>query len=214
MNRKLAFVIVCLPVLVGLLFSAVVSAEISVGVEQGDWIEYQISTVGAVPPEHDVEGAKIEVLAVEGETIDVKFTSKFSDGTEDAVTSTLNLVTGQIGDAFIIPANLNAGDTFLDLEQIEGSITLSGVEERTFVGERRTVVYASTSETMFYWDRSTGVLVEATTSTSDFTLTTRAEKTNIWKPQIFGLDPIIIIVLIIVVVTAVSAIFLILKARK
>jgi hypothetical protein len=212
MNRKLAFVIVCLPVLVGLLFSAVVSAEISVGVEQGDWIEYQISTVGAVPPEHDVEGAKIEVLAVEGETIDVKFTSKFSDGTEDAVTSTLNLETGQIGDAFIIPANLNAGYTFL--EQSEGSITLSGVEERTFAGARRTVVYASTSETMFYWDRSTGVLVEATTSTSDFTLTTRAEKTNMWQPQIFGLNPIILLVLIIVVVAAISAIFLILRVRK
>jgi hypothetical protein len=133
-------------------------------------------------------------------------------GRLDAVTSTLNLETGQIGDAFIIPANLNAGDTFL--EQSEGSITLSGVEERTFAGARRTVVYASTSETMFYWDRSTGVLVEATTSTSDFTLTTRAEKTNIWQPQIFGLNPIILLVLIIVVVAAVSAILLIFRKRK
>ena len=211
MNRKLVLLIVCLPVLIGILFSAVVSAEISVGVKQGDWIEYQVTTTGAVPEEHDVEGAKIEVIAVDEKKIDVKFTSIYSDGREETGTSTLNLETGQIGDAFIIPANLNAGDTFL--EQTEGTITVSGVEERIFAGARRSVVYASTPQTMFYWDRSTGVLVEATSSYPDFSLSTKAEKTNMWQPQIFGLDPLVFIALIIVAIVAVLAIFLILKMR-
>ena len=211
MNRKLVLLIVCLPILIGILFSAVVSAEISVGVKQGDWIEYKVTTTGAVPAEHDVEGAKIEVIDVDEKKIDVKLTSIYSDGREETVTSTLNLETGQIGDAFIIPADLNAGDTFR--EQTEGTITVSGVEERIFAGARRSVVYASTPQTMFYWDRSTGVLVEATSSYPDFTLSTKAEKTNMWQPQIFGLDPFVFIALIIVAIVAVLAIFLILKMR-
>ena len=211
MNRKLVLLIVCLPILIGILFSAVVSAESSVGVKQGDWIEYKVTTTGAVPAEHDVEGAKIEVIDVDEKKIDVKLTSIYSDGREETVTSTLNLETGQIGDAFIIPADLNAGDTFR--EQTEGTITVSGVEERIFAGARRSVVYASTPQTMFYWDRSTGVLVEATSSYPDFTLSTKAEKTNMWQPQIFGLDPLVFIALIIVAIVAVLAIFLILKMR-
>ncbi len=202
---------ICLTVLIGFLFSTAVLAEI-VGVKQGDWIEYQVTTTGAVPEEHDVNWGRIKIISVEGKTIDVNITSRHVNGTDWSLTSNLDLETGDIGDAFIIPANLNAGDTFL--EQTEGSITISGVEERTYAGARRSVVYASTSRTMFYWDRSTGVLVEATSSYPDYTLTTKAEKTNMWQPQIFGLDPIVFIVLIIVAIIAVLTIFLLLKMNK
>ncbi|MDH5690482.1 MAG: hypothetical protein OEY81_03515, partial [Candidatus Bathyarchaeota archaeon] len=78
----------------------------------------------------------------------------------------------------------------------------------------RSVVYASTSLTMFYWDRYTGFLVEATSSYPDFTIITKAEKTNMWQTQIFGIDPIIFIVPIIAVIVAVLAIFLIRKMKK
>jgi len=212
MTRKIALYMICLTVLVGMHFSAVVSAEIVVGVKQGDWIEYKVTFTGNVPAEHDVTSAKIEIISVEEKKIDVEITSIYSDGREETATSTLNLETGQIGDAFIIPANLDKGDTFL--EQHEGTITISGVEERTYAGATRSVVYASTSLTMFYWDQSTGFLVEATSSYPDFTLATKAEKTNMWQPQIFGLDPIVFIVLIVVAVVAVLAIFLILKMKE
>jgi len=212
MTRKIALHMICLAVLVGMLFSAVVSAEIVVGVKQGDWIEYHVTVTGNVPEEHNVNWGKIEIIAVEGKKIDIKITSRYSDGREETATSTLNLETGQIGDAFIIPANLDNGDTFL--EQHEGTITISGVEERTYAGATRSVVYASTSQTMFYWDRSTGFLVEATSSYPDFTMTTKAEKTNMWQTQIFGIDPIVFIVLIVLAVVAVSAIFLIIRKMK
>jgi hypothetical protein len=107
---------------------------------------------------------------------------------------------------------LDNGDVFL--EQYEGSITISGVEERNYAGANRKVVYASTSLTMFYWDRSTGFLVEATSSYPDFTLATKAEKTNMWQTQIFGIDTIVFIVPIIAVIVAVLAIFLIRKMKK
>ena len=212
MTRKFALYMICLAVLVGMLFSAVASAEIVVGVKQGDWIEYKVTFTGDVLEEHDVTWAKIEVIGVEGKKIDIEITSIYSDGREETATSTLNLETGQIGDAFIIPANLDTGDTFL--EQYEGTITISGVEEKNYIGANRKVVYATTSQTMFYWDHSTGFLVEATSSYTDFTMTTKAEKTNMWQTQIFGIDPTVFIVLIVLVIVAVSAIFLIRKMKK
>jgi hypothetical protein len=195
-----------------MLFLACVSAEISVGVKEGDWIEYKITLNGAIPEEHNVEWARFEVLAVEGKTIEVNITSRFTTGTENTESSTLNLETGQIGDAFIIPANLNNGEAFL--EQYEGTITISGVEEKTYSGAKRNVVYATTSHTKYYWDRATGVLVEGISTYSDFTLTTKVEKTNMWQPEKFGLDPTVFIALITTVIAAILAIFLILKMRE
>jgi hypothetical protein len=212
MTRKFALYMICLAVLVGVHFSAVASADVVVGVKQGDWIEYKVTVTGDVPEEHDVTWSKIEIIAVEGKSIDIKITSRYSDGREETATATLNLETGQIGDAFIIPANLGKGDTFL--EQHEGTITVSGVEERAYAGATRSVVYASTSLTMFYWDQSTGFLVEATSSYPEFTLATKAEKTNMWQTQAFGIDPLFSIVLIVLVIVAVLAILLRYKKKK
>ncbi len=212
MNRKLVLAMICLTVLIELVSSTVVSAEVSVGVKQGDWIEYQVTITGDVPEEHDIDWGRIEIIGVEGKRIDVNITSRYVDGNELSLTSTLDLETGDIGDAFIIPANLSAGDTFR--KQTEGNITISGVEERTYAGAKRSVVSASTSTTMFYWDRSTGVLVEATSSYPDYTLTTKTEETNMWQAQIFRLDPTLFIILIVAVIVAVLAIFLILKMKK
>jgi len=57
--------LICLAVLVGMLFSAVVSADVVVGVKQGDWIEYSVTVTGDVPEEHDVTWSKIEIISVE-----------------------------------------------------------------------------------------------------------------------------------------------------
>jgi hypothetical protein len=188
------------------------TTAVSVGVKEGDLIEYQVTYTGNVPEEHDVTWAKIEVTKVEDPQIELAVTSRYSDGTEETVTTTLNLFTGQIADCFIIPANLNLGDTFL--EQVEGTITISGIEERTYANTKRTVVTASTTYTEFVWDRITGFLVEATSIYPDFILVTIAEKTNIWQTQTFGVDPLYSIVLIAVVLTLIMVIFLRRNYRK
>ena len=206
MTRKFALQLIVFAVLVCSLLSTTVYAEIVVGVKEGDWIEYRVTGTGNVPAEHDLTEAKLEILGVDGKTIDIQIASKFSDGREETITSTLNLETGQIGDSFIIPANLSKGDTFL--EQTEGTITISGVEEKTYAGAKRTTVYATTSRTEFRWDLSTGFLVEATSSYPDFTIITEAENTNMWQTQTFGVDPIVPIVLVAAVIGAVLAIVL------
>jgi hypothetical protein len=206
MMRKIASYIICFIVLFGAIFSAFALANVSVGVTEGDLIEYQVTYSGDVPQQHDVNWAKIEVISIQDKKIDVAITSRYSDGQEETVNAPLNLETGQIGDCFIIPANLDKGGTFL--EQTEGTITISDVEEKTYAGAKRTVVTASTSHTTFYWDKSTGFLVEATSSYPDFNLTTKAEKTNIWQTQAFGLDPLLSIILIALAIVLVLAILL------
>lgn len=213
MTRKFALYLICFAVLVGMIFSAVASADVMVGVKRGDWVTYNVTITGEVPAQHDVTWCKIEVTEVEGKNIYVNITSRYSDGREETEPSTLKLETGQIGDCFVIPENLDADDVF---ESPEGTITVSGVEEKTYLGAARSVVYANNSQTVFRWDRSTGFLLEANSSYPAFTMHTIAEKTNLWQAQIFGLHPIGFIVLIVVVIVAVVilAVFLMRKMKK
>jgi hypothetical protein len=211
MNRKLASIIALLIVLIDIV-PAAISAEISVGVKQGDWIEYQVAFTGTPPPGHDVIWARMEVVDVQGKGISLAITTKFSNGTLLNETITLNLETGQLGDDFIIPANLKSGDTFFDKRQ--GNVTISGVEERTGAGATRTVVYATTSQTTFYWDKSTGILVEASSSYPDYTMHTKADKTNMWQSQIFGLDPTVFYALVIAAVAILVVIAFFFTRRK
>jgi hypothetical protein len=212
MDRKVVLIIALLIVLIGIV-PAAVSAEISVGVKQGDWIEYQVTFTGTTPESHNITWAKMEIVGVQGAVINLNVTTKFSNGTLLNETITLNLETGQLGDEFIIPANLNGGDTFFDKNV--GNITISGVEERTCAGARRTVVYASTSQTVFYWDKSTGVFVEASSSFTDYTMNTKADKTNMWQPQIFGLDSTVFYALVIAAVAILVVIaFFVIRRKK
>lgn len=210
MKRKIALHVVCLTVLVSMLFSAVVSAEIAVGVKQGHWIEYRVTTIGNVPDGHDITWSKIEVLDVEGKNVSVEITSRYSDKLENSENYTLNLETGQTGESFIIPANLNVGQ---DFKSNDDNIIISDIKEKNYAGANRNVVYANASQTQFYWDRSTGVLVEANSTYPDFAIITKVERTNMWQAQIFGIDPFIFSVPIIAVVIAVLAFFMIRKMK-
>jgi hypothetical protein len=156
----------------------------------------------------------MEATAVQGETVSLNVTTQFANGTYLYENVTLNLETGQLGDDFIIPANLNAGDMFVD--QYHGNITITGVEERNYAGATRTVVYASAAQNAYYWDKATGILVEGTSTFPDYTIHSIADKTNMWQPKIFGLEPTVFYALLITaaaVIVAVAALFA-LRRRK
>jgi len=209
MDRKLGVVIVLLIVLFG---AGAVLAEILVCVKKGDWIEYQAVFTGTPPAGHEVTWARTEVVNVQGEVISLNITTEFSDGTLLNETITLNLETGQLGDEFIIPANLNKGDAFLD--KYHGSITISAVEERTYAGATRTVVSAATAQSTYYWDKATGILVEGISEFPDYTIHTIADKTNIWQPQIFGLAPTVFYALLILAAMLIVAVIAFFAVRR
>jgi hypothetical protein len=212
MDRKVASMLASLIILI-VIVPVVLSAEISVGVKQGDWIEYQTNVTGTPPPDHNVAWARMEITDVQGVDINLNVTTKFFNGTSLNEAITLNLETGQLGDDFIIPANLNGGGAFFDKRV--GNITINGLEERTYGGATRTVVYADTSQTKFYWDKLTGILVEAFSTYSDYTMHTTVDKTNMWQAsQIFGLDSTLFYALIIVAVAIIAAIIFFVIRRK
>ena len=62
MRKKLVLLLVAL--LTFSTFSEYVQGKISVGVKVGDWMEYDVTSTGAPPPEHDVRWAKLEVISV------------------------------------------------------------------------------------------------------------------------------------------------------
>lgn len=211
MKRKLYLLTALL--VVSLIVSTAVAA-ILVGVKKGDWIEYHAVFTGTPPAGHEVTWARTEVLDVQGTIIDLNVTTKFANGTLWYETITLNLAVGQLGDEFIIPANLGVGDAFFD--KYHGNVTISKIEERTYSGVTRTVISATTAQSTYYWDQATGVLVEGISKFPDYTIHSIVEKTNMWQPQIFGLEPKVFSTLLILATTliVVALALLMIRGRK
>ncbi len=101
------------------------TAQLTVGVKAGDWIQYQVTFTGTPPdPSHSIVGANMTVLSIQGTAINVNIISTLTNGTQlSTELYTLNLQTGQLIDNFIIPANLAKGDQFYDSNV--GNITIA-----------------------------------------------------------------------------------------
>ncbi len=213
MGKKLTLTIALL-IALAVSVPVAVSAEVSVGVKAGNWIEYQVTFTGMPPEGHDVEWARMDITSVQGKDVSLVIAAKLSNGTWLNETVQLNLETGQLGDDFIVPAELNSGDVFFDMRQ--GNITISGVEEGTYAGAERTVMVGTTAQTTYYWDRATGVLVEGNSSYTDFSMYTKVDKTNMWQVQAVGWDATVVYAVVVgvaVVVVAVATVFL-LRRKK
>jgi len=209
MNAKYLLIFALSFILISLV-PAVVLSDVSVGVKVGDYVEYNVTHTGNIDQLHDLSYFRMEVVSVQGKEITISISMRFSNGTTLPLTENINLDTGQMADELIIPANLNAGEAFLDKNQDLGNLTISGVEQKTFAGATRTVLTASGSLTSYFWDKSTGVRVESISTEPNYTLTSTMDKTNMWQPQLFGLEPTVfyaIIIVIIVIVVASIAIF-------
>jgi hypothetical protein len=122
----------------------------------------------------------MEVVAVQGPNINVTITSQFTDGSNETITSTLNLETGHLIDDFIIPAGLKVGHSFPD--ENYGNVTITGSEVRTYAGASRTVLTATMGNSSYVWDQETGVSVEGNTTTADYAIYSVASATNMWLP--------------------------------
>jgi hypothetical protein len=162
-----------------------------VGVKAGDWIKAEYKISGWPAGEQYPEWLRLEFLSVEGTTANVRATMRMSDGTEQSDTMPLDVVAGGEALGFsggVISANLTTGDSVYMTGY--GNVTIEGETTRTYAGTRRTVVYASISQSVpfqdevqltYYWDKLTGVIVEASTTYADTTATAKATETNMWE---------------------------------
>lgn len=223
MNKKIVALIVLL-----MAFSTIViaSAQIVVGVKKGDWIEYTVTTTGTPPDSaHSITAARMEVLDVQGTTIQVNITSTYSNGTQFSNPSTLNLATGQLIDNFIIPAGLTTGSEFNSNMGTMVRMRITGTSQGTCVGATRTVVNATQDGNTYVWDQATGVSVEGisegTYNGQPYTMHTLATNTNMWTlPSSTESSPdmtliyVAVIVIVVIVVVAAVAVFAVRSRKK
>jgi parallel beta-helix repeat protein len=197
-----------------------------VGVKTGDWIKMDYTISGATSGTPLPQWLKVEFLSVEGTSATVRVTMHMSNGAEQNQTMTVDIVAG--GGTFgtfsglVIPANCTTGDSIYMAGY--GNVTIAGETTRTYAGASRTVVYASFSQVgtqlTYYWDKQTGVMVEASVVSGSVTATARATETNMWQAQPSGLlglltDPTIQYILIIVVIAIVTSVtFFAIRRRK
>jgi hypothetical protein len=179
-----------------------VYAEQTVGVKEGDWMEYDITVTGtgSLPPTHDVRWLRMEVLTVDGVAFPVNVTVIYANGTMGSSIWRYNFTEGYTGGWTIIPANLNPGDTFFDYSPL-ANVTIQHEEQRTVLGATRTVTCGSDSlRQIKEWDKTTGFFIGSVEVAQNFTnkdgwyfdnltMTIKATATNMWSKQIFGLEP-------------------------
>jgi hypothetical protein len=192
----------------------------SVGAKAGDWIKYDYTVTGTPAGTPLPQWLKVEFLSVEGTNATVRVTMHMSDGTEQNATVPVDVVAGgqALGlSGFVIPANLTTGDSVYITGY--GNVTIAEETTRTYAGASRTVVYASISQygtqLTYYWDKQTGVMVEASTTSGTMTGTGKATETNMWQTApSFPFDPIMLSVLIAIVIVIVIVIFLLRRKKK
>ena len=163
----------------------------AVGVKAGDWIKCDYTIIGWPAGTAYPEWLKVGFLSVEGTNSTVQVTMHMSDGTEQNTTVPVDVVAG--GEAlgvsgFVIPANL----TVKDVVYISGygNVAIAGETNAIYAGAHRTVVHASFSlygtQLAYCWDKQTGVMVGASTTSGTLTATAKATETNMWQPQAIG----------------------------
>lgn len=212
MQRKL--ILASIAVVLMLILCSVAFADIVVGVKKGDWIEYTSTYTGNPGAGHDLASARMDILDTSGSSIFIQITGRYPNGTSEASNVTLNLQTGHLIDAFIIPANLKAGDTFYD--ETLGNVTITKVEQHVYAGATRTVVYGAALGDTYIWDQATGVCVEGTAQASDYTMHSTVDSTNMWQPS-EGLNMALVTLLAaiaVVIVLLLIAVALSFKRRK
>jgi hypothetical protein len=189
--------------------SAVQGQSTSVGVKKGNWVEYSVSATGTPPPEQNLNWARIEILDVEGSSFHANVTVRYVNGTFSSGVRLFNFSAGQVQAWIIIPAHLNPGDYFYD-SGLGNNVTIQGQLHKTVAGADRLITYTNTTERNKEWDKATGVYTQSDDYLENYTIHAKATATNMWVPQILGLDQTLfyslfagVIVAIVVVVSIV-----------
>ncbi len=168
-----------------LLFVTVAKSSVSVGVKKGDWMEYEVTTWGSPPEDLKVRYAKIEIVNVNGPKVVANVTTENLNGSKTNLTMTFDLEKGRIGAWFLVPADLDPGESFYD-NSLDRIVMIEGEEQLAFAGATRTITKATTLERLKLWDKETGIFVECVDVFNNYSINATATRTNMWNGQVVG----------------------------
>ena len=172
------------------------------GVKKGDWMEYKVNITGPTfAPSHNITRFRLEILNVEGAALQANITAWYVNGSIHSAVWKFNFTEGNVGGWIIIPSNLAVGDTFFDSGK-PGNVTVEGVEQKTVAGATRVITHASDSKRpVKEWDMATGVYTYSVEHPKNLTIISTAVATNMWSPQILGINPPVFYELVAVIIT-------------
>ena len=208
-------------IIVALIFlsAAATEAQPTVGVKKGEWVEYHVVAGGSPPAAQDVTWAKIEILDVEGDQFHANFTVQYVNGTVSSSVRTFNFTAGDVQAWIIIPGNLSPGESFYD-SSINSTVTIQGQLTKNVAGANRIVTYTNATSAGLArhkeWDKATGFYVQSVDNVGTYTINANAYATNIWSPQILGLEQTIFysIIVVIVAVVLIALILIIVRNKR
>jgi len=217
--HKSAFLATALIVLsVSLLLGVAFAESSAVGVKAGDWIKYNVVETGSPISEYNITWASMDIVKVQGPVITVNVLTQYGNGTllpENGIN--LNVATGAIGDGFFVPINLEPGDRYST--EYEGIINMTSIVHTEAGGASRAVLVGVTSQSVYNWDKQTGIMVSATSTLPGCIMHTTTSATNLWTSQILGLNQslfwtIVISIVGVVAVLACLGLLLFLRRKK
>ncbi|MFA7397568.1 MAG: hypothetical protein GX799_06645 [Crenarchaeota archaeon] len=176
--------------------STATATSLSIGVQSGQYIEYNVTYTGTPIYEHNVVWARMDILSVQHPNVTVSITSEFDDGLIQKNNYTLNLETGHLIDNFIIPSNLTVGDNFID-ENL-GNITITSQNKQSYAGAERVILSSTIGNNTYVWDQKTGISVEGKSRTNEYEIHTVVSVTNMWQTtsvQIFDFTLLVIVII-------------------
>lgn len=197
------------------------AASFKIGIKTGDWVKYTYTVTGSFPygDFSNVTWIKVEFTNVTNTTTEQKvgvlMIYHVQNGTETNQTTILDLQSEPAGYyGLLIPANSSVGDTF----NMGGTtITIQNETTRTYAGATRTVLSAlaqpGTNATN-YWDKQTGVMMEATSIFSTYNINIAVTETNMWTAGFLGLDWWWWITIIVIIAGIITLAALMLHRRK
>ena len=192
------------------------SSQYTIGVKPGDWIEYNVTTTGTPPDEKHIVWARTDILNITGDTFTANTTGQSPNGTYSSFVRTFNFEKGDVSAWIIIPANLNVGDSFYDSFDNQ-NYSIGGEKQATVAGATRTITYIDSMGRHKEWDKATGVFVETNDNVGNYTVEATAYATNMWNPQILGLDQnvfyAVVAIVAVVIVLLVVAVLLVGRRR-
>ena len=197
------------------------------GIKTGDWIKFEYTITGWPAGQPHPEWLELEFIGVEGTSASVNVTMRMSDGQELRDTVPVDLGEGG-GEAFglsgfVIQTNLGRGDSVYFSGY--GDVTIEGETTRTYAGVSRRVVYLSFSQSVppqsevqlrYYWDKETGVMVEASTTWEDMTATCKATETNMLEtaPATVGVEWWLWVIIAVAVAAVAFAVYRLRKRKR
>ena len=146
---------------------------------------------------------RMEIVQINGTQIWANVISETSNGTWSSGIRTFDLGAGNVQAWVIIPANLSPGDSFYDVF-LNTTVKIQGEKTETVAGATRTVTYVDTSLRHKEWDKATGMFIQTADYLQNYKVNANITTTNLWVPQILGLDqPIFYTVIAVIIVVIV-----------